>query len=53
MTHLATWAGHEFAVQVQLDFGESAGSLPVGLALLPEIAEEIGHGRRTILCGRT
>jgi hypothetical protein len=36
----------KFAIQVQLDFRYQEGSSPIGLAVRPEIAEQIRHGCR-------
>src|SRR5205085_7064670 len=53
MAHLAPRARLVFAVEVEFDVGRGAGPQPVGCALLPEVAEQIGHRGRTKLFGRT
>src|SRR5205085_4372456 len=53
VAHLAAPAGFVFTVEVELDVGHGAGSAPIGCALLPEVAEQIGHRGRTELFGRT
>ena len=45
VTHLATGARFTFAVQVQLQFRFADRRLPLRLAMLPAIAEEVDHGR--------
>src|SRR4051812_25863361 len=44
VAHLAAGPGFRLAVEVELDVGEAAGGLPVGLAAGPEVAQEVRHG---------
>src|SRR5919205_51971 len=52
VAHLAPLARLGLAVEVQLDVGEGGGRAPVGLALGPEVAEEVRHRRRAQKLGR-
>ena len=44
--HLAAGAGPVLAVEVQAQAGLGQRRLPVGRPGLPEVAEQVGHGRR-------
>ena len=46
MSHFAAFPGGEFSVKVQFYVGHREGSGPIGLAVRPEVAEEVCHGRR-------
>src|SRR5215510_4858436 len=48
----AARAGDEFAVEVKFHVREGAGGTPVGLAISPEVAEQIRHGGGTEQFGR-
>src|SRR4051812_38092807 len=45
VAHLAARVRVAFAVEVELDVGKGARRGPVGLAGLPEVAEQVGHRR--------
>src|SRR5687767_10413723 len=49
VTHFPAVTRGELAVQVEFHLWESADGWPDGLAIVPKVAEEIGHGRRAIL----
>src|SRR5579871_171061 len=53
VTHLAAVPRGEFSVEVELHAGEGEGGGPVGFAIRPEIAEEVGHGRGAMHGGGT
>ncbi len=53
MPHFAAGLGFVLAVEMQLDVGEGARGVPIGLAVGPEIAEQICHRGGSQLLGRS
>src|SRR5215210_9122399 len=44
VAHLPAGPRRGLAVEVELDLGKAAGGGPIGLAVLPEVAQEVRHG---------
>ena len=51
--HLAAGTGFAFAVEVKFEAGGLEGRRPVGVPVLPDFAEEVGHGGGFNLFGGT